>query len=75
VSRARGGIRGAAPNSHDVRKVAGIAFLLYCGFALLFVAAYLLASTEFGLPPGPPIVALVSVAIACVAVTRLAQRR
>jgi uncharacterized protein (DUF2342 family) len=75
VSHAGGGIAAQAPNSHDVRKVAGIAFLLYCGFALLFVAAYLLASTEFGLPPGPPIVALVSVAIACVAVTRLAQRR
>jgi hypothetical protein len=58
-----------------VRKVAGIAFLLYCGFALLFVAAYLLASTEFGLPPGPPIVALLSVALACVAVTRLARHR
>jgi uncharacterized protein (DUF2342 family) len=58
-----------------VRKVAGIAFLLYCGLALVFVAAYLLAATEFGLPPGPPIVALVSVALACVAVTTLARRQ
>jgi hypothetical protein len=57
-----------------VRKVAGIAFLLYCGFALFFVAAYLLAATEFGLPPGPPIVALVSVALACLGVTTLARR-
>ena len=57
-----------------MRKAAGIAFLLYCGFALLFVAAYALASTEFGLPPGPPIVALLSVVLAFVAVTRLAGR-
>ena len=57
-----------------MRKVAGIAFLLYCGFALLFVAAYLLASTEFGLPPGPPIFAVVSVALAWVGVIRLARR-
>ena len=58
-----------------MRKAVGIAFFLYCGFALLFVAAYLLASTEFGLPPGPPIVALVSVALACVAVTTLVRRQ
>jgi hypothetical protein len=58
-----------------VRKVAGIAFLLYCGFAFIFVAAYILASTEFGLPPGPPIVAVLSVALACFAVTRLARHR
>jgi hypothetical protein len=57
-----------------VRKAAGIAFFLYCGLAVLFVAAYLLASTEFGLPAGPPIVAVISVALACVAVTRLARR-
>jgi hypothetical protein len=57
-----------------VRKAAGIAFLLYCGFAVLFVAAYVLASTEFGLPPGPPIVAVLSVLLAFVAVTRLAGR-
>jgi uncharacterized protein (DUF2342 family) len=57
-----------------VRKVAGIAFLLYCGLAFVFVAAYLLGATQFGLPPGPPIVAVVSVALACVAVTRLARR-
>ena len=69
------GIGAAPPNPHEVRKVAGIAFLLYCGFALLFVAAYLLAATEFGLPAGPPIVAVLSVAVACVAVTRLARHR
>ena len=57
-----------------MRKAAGIAFLLYCGFTLLFVAAYALASTEFGLPAGPPIVALLSVLLAFVAVTRIAGR-
>ena len=39
-----------------MRKVAGIAFLLYCGFALFFVLAYVIGSTQFDLPPGPPIV-------------------
>jgi len=58
-----------------VRKAAGIAFLLYCGLAFLFVAAYLIGATQFDLPPGPPIVAVVSVALACVAVTRLARRQ
>jgi hypothetical protein len=57
-----------------VRKAAGIAFLFYCGLALVFVAAYLLGSTQFSLPPGPPIVALGSVAVACLAVTGLARR-
>ena len=57
-----------------MRKAAGIAFLLYCGFAVLFVAAYALASTEFGLTAGPPIVAVLSVLLAFVAVTRLAGR-
>jgi hypothetical protein len=57
-----------------VRKAAGIAFLLYCGFALFFVVAYAIGSTEFNLPPGPPIVAVVSVAVAFAAVTRLARR-
>ena len=42
---------------------------------IALVVAYLLASTEFGLPPGPPIVAVLSVALACLAVTRLARHR
>ena len=58
-----------------MRKAAGIAFLLYCGFALLFVAAYALASIEFGLPPGPPIVVILSVLLAFAAVTGLARRQ
>ena len=57
-----------------MRKAAGIAFLLYCGLTFVFLAAYLLGATQFDLPPGPPIVALVSVALAFVAVTRLARR-
>jgi hypothetical protein len=57
-----------------LRKVAGIVFLLYCGFALFFVIAYAIGSTEFNLPPGPPIFAVVSVAVAFAAVTRLARR-
>ena len=57
-----------------MRKLAGIAFFLYCGLAFFFLAAYAVGSTEFNLPLGPPIFAVVSVALACVAVTRLARR-
>jgi hypothetical protein len=57
-----------------VRRVAGIAFFLYCGFAVLFIAAYLLGATQFELPPGPPIAAAVSVALVCAAVTTLVRR-
>jgi hypothetical protein len=57
-----------------VRKLAGIAFFLYCGIAFFFVIAYAVGSTEFNLPLGPPIFAVVSVALACAAVTRLARR-
>ncbi|MFL6159104.1 MAG: hypothetical protein ACJ72D_23700, partial [Marmoricola sp.] len=64
-----------AANPGSVRKLAGIAFLLYCGLALIFIAAYLLALTAFPLPPGPPIAAAVSVALAVVAVTRAARRQ
>ena len=64
---------GTANRAH-VRKLAGIAFFLYCGFACFFVLAYAIGSTEFDLPIGPPIFAVVSVALACAAVTRLARR-
>ncbi len=57
-----------------MRKAAGIAFFLYVGFAMLFVIAYALGSTEFELPAGPPIFALVSVLIACAAVMRATRR-
>jgi len=58
-----------------VRKLAGIAFLLYCGLAVIFIAAYLLALTAFPLPPGPPILAAVSIALAVAGVTRLTGRQ
>ena len=58
-----------------MRKAAGIAFLLYCGFALFFVLAYLIGATQFDLPAGPPIVVVVTAALACVVVTRLARRQ
>ena len=57
-----------------MRKVVGIGFLLYCGLAFWFVVAWGVGSLEFDLPIGPPIFAVVSVALACVAVTRLARR-
>ena len=57
-----------------MRRLAGIVFFLYCGFAFFFVVAWGIGSTEFDLPIGPPIFAVVSVALACVAVTRLARR-
>ena len=68
------GSPGAAAKRARVRKLAGIAFLLYCGLAFWFVVAWGIGSTEFDLPIGPPIFAVVSVALACVAVTRLARR-
>ena len=58
-----------------MRKLAGIAFLLYCGFSLVFVVAYLIVATEFGLPPGPPILAIASVILACAAVASIARRQ
>jgi hypothetical protein len=57
-----------------VRKLAGILFFLYCGLALFFLIAYAIGSTQFDLPVGPPVFAVVSVALACAAVTRLAGR-
>ncbi len=69
-----GGAARAAANRGPVRKLAGIAFFLYCGFACFFVIAYAIGSTEFDLPIGPPIFAVVSVALACAAVTQLARR-
>ena len=57
-----------------MRRLAGIAFFLYCGLAFWFVVAWGIGSTEFDLPIGPPIFAVVSVALAWVAVIRLARR-
>ena len=57
-----------------MRRLAGIAFFLYCGLAFFFVIAWGIGSTEFDLPIGPPIFAVVSVALAWVAVIRLARR-
>ena len=57
-----------------MRRLAGIAFFLYCGLALWFVVAWGIGSTEFDLPVGPPIVAVASVVLAWVAVIRLARR-
>jgi uncharacterized membrane protein len=57
-----------------VRRLAGIVFLGYCSLAIWFVIAWGVGSIEFDLPIGPPIVAVVSVALAWVAVIRLARR-
>ncbi len=57
-----------------VRKALGIAFFLYVGLAIIFVIAYAVGSTEFNLPNGPPIVALVSVLGACAAVMHVTRR-
>ena len=57
-----------------MRRLAGILFLLYSGLALWFVIVWGVGSIEFDLPIGPPIFALVSVALAWVAVIRLARR-
>ena len=70
----KAGAGRAGANRTLVRKLAGIAFFLYCGFALCFVIMYAIGSIEFDLPLGPPIFAVVSVALACAAVTQLARR-
>ena len=57
-----------------MRRLAGILFLLYSGLALWFVIVWGVGSIEFDLPIGPPIFAVVSVALAWVAVIRLARR-
>ena len=57
-----------------MRRLAGIAFFLYCGLAFFFVIAWGIGSTAFDLPIGPPIFAVVSVVLAWVAVIRLAGR-
>ena len=57
-----------------MRKLAGIMFLFYCVFSLFFVIAYAIGSTQFDLPPGPPIYAVVSLAGAFLAMTQLARR-
>lgn len=58
-----------------MRKAAGLAFLFYCGFVAFFLAAYALGSTEFDLPPGPPIIAAASVVVLFAAMTQFARRR
>ena len=72
-SGSAGSVAAASKGARE-RKLAGIAFFLYCGLAFFFVVAYAVGSTEFNLPLGPPIFAVVSVALACAAVTRLARR-
>ena len=57
-----------------MRRLAGIAFFLYCGLAFWFVLAWGIGSTEFDLPIGPPIFAVASVVLAWAAVIRLARR-
>ena len=57
-----------------MRRLAGIVFFLYCGLAFWFVVAWGIGSTEFDLPIGPPIFAVVSVALAWIAVIRLVRR-
>ena len=56
-----------------MRRLAGIAFFLYCGLALWFVILWGIGSIEFDLPIGPPIFAVASVVLAWAAVIRLAR--
>jgi hypothetical protein len=65
---------GRLTEGSAVRRLAGIAFFLYCGLAFFFVIAWGIGSTEFDLPIGPPIFAVASVVLAWAAVIRLARR-
>jgi len=58
-----------------VRKAAGIAFLLFLGLSVVLELAYLMLSTEFDLPAGPPIVLLALAGLALLTVVRLARRQ
>ena len=68
------GSAAAASKGARVRKLAGIAFFPTAASRSSSSIAYAIGSTEFDLPIGPPIFAVVSVALACAAVTRLARR-
>ena len=57
-----------------MRRLAGIALFVYSGLALWFVVAWGVGSIEFDLPIGPPIFAVVSVALAWATVIHLARR-
>ena len=70
-----GGIVARASNPPSMRKAVGIAFLAYTCLVIFFMVAYALGSTQFNLPPGPPIVAAVSVVLAFAAMTQVARRR
>ena len=55
-------------------RAALYAILFYAGLVLVFVAMYLLGSTQFDLPKGPPLIAAGSIALlygAMEGVTRL----
>ena len=58
-----------------MRKAAGIAFFLFLGLAVFLEAAYVLLSTEFDLPLGPPLALLGLVALALATVVQLARRQ
>jgi hypothetical protein len=58
-------------------RAALYAILFYAGLALVFIAMYLLGSTQFDLPKGPPLIAAGSVVVMYAAmegVTRLRRR-
>ena len=56
-------------------RAALYAMLFYAGLVLVFIAMYLLGSTQFDLPKGPPLVAAGSVLLAFVAMEAFARRR
>lgn len=56
-------------------KAALYAMLLYSGVVLVFVAMYLLGSTQFELPKGPPLIAAGSVVLFYAALEGLTRFR
>jgi hypothetical protein len=56
-------------------KAVWIALLAYCGLMVVFVAMYLLGSTQFDLPKGPPIIAALSAAVLYAAASGAARLR
>jgi hypothetical protein len=56
-------------------RAALYAVLVYSGLVLVFVAMYLLGSTQFDLPKGPPLIAAGSVALVYGALEGLTRLR
>jgi lipopolysaccharide export LptBFGC system permease protein LptF len=68
-------VRGQASKGARMPRAALYATLLYSGLVLVFIAMYLLGSTQFELPKGPPLIAAASVVLVFAAMEAYLRRR